>query len=56
MEEDVRIAAEVARPFEWPIVVLELAEAAVWRIRDGFVGWGVDFFGRENINDEVLEV
>lgn len=27
--EDVRIAAEVARPLEWPIVVLDNAEAAV---------------------------
>lgn len=32
-----RRAAEVARPLEWPMVVLERAEAAVWRMGEGLV-------------------
>lgn len=36
-----RNAAEVARPAERPIVVLEARAAAVWRIGEGLVGGGV---------------
>lgn len=58
MEEVVRMAAEVARPLERPMVVLDSAEAAVWRIVEGLVGWGAAaagaFRGRERI-DVVLE-
>lgn len=33
-----RRAADVARPLEWPMVVFEVADAALWRIVEGFVG------------------
>lgn len=38
--------AEALRPLEKPIVVLETARAALWRIGEGLVGAGV-FLGRD---------
>lgn len=38
------------RPLEWPIVVLDAADAAVWRMGEGLVGCGVRF-GRETMDE-----
>lgn len=43
-------AADAIRPLEWPMVVLDAADAALWRMGDGLVGGGVRL-GREGMSE-----